>query len=83
MRIAERAPSGEAAKDCPQAVSIYADALANRQEPAPPAAEVFTSEDLNITAGSSEAEVQCEFRGAIFVERVDDEWRVSVPGCVD
>jgi hypothetical protein len=72
--------------DCASAVDEYAARLASDERAeAFRAANTYSPGDVFIDKDNADkAQVACEFRGAIFVERDEDGvWRIVVPGCVD
>lgn len=81
LRIAQRLGEGEAqnARTCSDAVSAQAEAIAHDRY----APEEATAGDVLLRLAENAAEVRCEPRGAVMVERIDDNWKVRVPACVD
>ena len=71
---------------CSEAVDEWASRLASdERRDAFLAANSYEPGDVSIDKDNvDKAQVSCEFRGAIFVERDEDGvWRIAVPGCVD
>jgi predicted small lipoprotein YifL len=71
---------GEAA-DCEAVVEVTAEQLAD--EEVDPSDFTYLADDVEIEEGRSKAQVQCEFRGAVFVRRSGGGWLVDIPACID
>lgn len=75
-------PEVDEAETCPDAVVRLSEAWAEQggERVAGPGGS-FSADDVSIDGG--EAQVQCRYRGAVMLERVDDEWLVRIPACHD
>jgi hypothetical protein len=72
---------GEGA-DCEAAVAVTAEQLADKGLD-DLADYTYVAEDVHIQEGRDQAQVRCEFRGAVFAKQVDGDWLVDIPACID
>jgi hypothetical protein len=72
---------GEGA-DCEAVIAISYEHLED-EEVGSLADYTYTAGGVYIEEGGSKAEVQCEFRGAIFMRRSGTDWFIDFPACID
>jgi hypothetical protein len=75
-------PEVDDAETCPDAVTRLSEAwaeLGGERVTGPGGS--FSADDVSIDG--DEAQVQCRYRGAVMLNRVDDRWLVAIPACYD
>ncbi len=82
--IAQEWPGVEFPGDCVAAITEYSTQLAaDERRDAFPSAKTYAPSDVSIDENGLEAQVRCEFRGAIFMKRTGGEWLIDLAFCVD
>ena len=76
---------GEHATDCATAVAGFWDSLTEDQQRRALASILPVAlDEVHVEERRQRAQVACEFRGAMFLERTaNDGWLIDVPACVD
>jgi hypothetical protein len=81
LRWSADGPANEESASCPEAVDALSDAIAGHDRKVTGAGGSFSADDVWIDG--DEAEVHCQYRGALMLRRVDGEWLVRIPACYD
>lgn len=82
IRWSDEAPELDDVETCPAAVAALSEAWADAggEETTGPGGS-FDADD--VSTDGDKAQVQCRYRGAVMLRRVDGEWLVRIPACHD